>query len=154
MSPNGDVFLLDPNTPPGPTRYAHARIVPASTHRTIYVSGIAAVSPEGKLEGATQKADGTWDLDIRAQTAAVLRRIDDIIRGASGGKGGIRNVIDSVVYVLDMKAHYAGMNEEWNKVFADRASAPARATVGVRELPDPRFVVEVKVVAVVEFGCV
>ncbi|KAI6083702.1 YjgF-like protein [Hypoxylon rubiginosum] len=151
MSPNGDVFLLDPNTPAGPTRYAHARVAPASAHRTIYVSGIAAVSPDGKLEGATQKADGTWDLDIRAQTAAVLRRIDDIIRGASGGKGGIANVIDSVVYVLDMKAHYAGMNEEWNKVFADRASAPARATVGVRELPDPRFVVEIKVVAVVDF---
>ncbi len=151
MSPNGDVFLLDPNTPPGSTRYAHARIAPASAHRTIYVSGIAAVSPDGKLEGATENADGTWSLDIREQTAAVLRRIDDIIRGASKGKGGIHNVIDSVVYVLDMKSHYAGMNEEWNKVFKDRASAPARATIGVKELPDPRFVVEIKVVAVVDF---
>ncbi|KAI2608601.1 YjgF-like protein [Hypoxylon fragiforme] len=151
MSPNGEAFLLDPNTPAGPTRYAHARIAPASSHRTIYISGIAAVSPDGKLEGARQNADGTWELDIREQTAAVLKRIDDIIRGASQGKGGIHNVIDAVVYVLDMKSHYAGMNEEWNKVFADRASAPARATVGVRELPDPRFIVEIKAIAVVEF---
>lgn len=151
MSPNGDAFLLDPNTPPGPTRYAHARIAPASAHRTIYISGIAAVTPDGKLEGATENADGTWDLDIREQTAAVLRRIDGIIRGASKGKGGIHNVIDAVVYVLDMKSHYAGMNEEWNKVFADRVSAPARATVGVKELPDPRFIVEIKAIAVVDF---
>ncbi|KAI1214212.1 YjgF-like protein [Annulohypoxylon truncatum] len=151
MSPNGDAFLLDPNTPPGPSRYAHARIAPASAHRTIYVSGIAAVTPDGKLEGATQNADGTWNLDIKEQTAAVLRRIDAIISGASNGKGGIHNVIDSVVYLTDMKSHYAGMNEEWNKVFTDRVGAPARATVGVQELPDPRFIVEVKVVAVVDF---
>ncbi|KAI2472772.1 YjgF-like protein [Annulohypoxylon bovei var. microspora] len=151
MPPNGDVFLLDPNKPPGAMRYAHARIAPASSHRTIYVSGIAAVTPDGKLEGATENADGTWNLDIREQTAAVLRRIDAIISGASNGKGGIHNVIDSVVYILDMKSHYAGMNEEWNKVFADRTSAPARATVGVKELPDPRFIVEIKVVAVVDF---
>jgi 2-aminomuconate deaminase len=88
MSPNGEAFLLDPETPPGPTRYAHARVAPASAHRTIYVSGIAAVTPDGQLEGATQNADGTWDLDIREQTAAVLRRIDSIIQGASNGKGG------------------------------------------------------------------
>jgi 2-aminomuconate deaminase len=50
-----------------------------------------------------------------------------------------------------MKAHYVGMNEEWNKVFADRISAPARATVGIMELPDPRFIVEIRVVAVVDF---
>ncbi|KAI1087053.1 YjgF-like protein [Rostrohypoxylon terebratum] len=151
MAPNGDVFLLDPSTPPGATRYAHARIAPASAHRTIYVSGIAAVTPDGKLEGATENADGTWDLDIRAQTAAVLRRIDSIIRGASNGKGDIHNVIDSVVYLTDMKAHYGGMNEEWNKIFADRVSAPARATIGVKELPNPSFLVEIKVVAVVDF---
>ncbi|KAL2670313.1 hypothetical protein Neosp_014780 [[Neocosmospora] mangrovei] len=81
MSPNGQAFLLDPDTPEGPTRYPHARIAPASNHRTLYISG---------------------------------------------------------------------MNEEWNKVFASRASAPARATIGVKELPDPRLIVEVKAVAVVE----
>jgi 2-aminomuconate deaminase len=150
-SPNGQGFLLNPEAPPGPTRYAHARISPASAHRTIYVSGIAAVRPDGTYEGVTENADGTFTADIREQTSAVLRRIDQIIRGASDGKGGIQNVIDAVVYILDMKSQYAGMNEEWNKVFKDRASAPARATIGVNELPDPRFIVEVKAVAVVEF---
>ncbi|KAJ8125748.1 hypothetical protein O1611_g7893 [Lasiodiplodia mahajangana] len=84
------------------------------------------------------------------QTAAVLARIEDIIKQASGGKGGLENAIDSIVYLTDMQSQYAGMNEEWNKVFKTRASAPARATIGVSALPDPRFVVEIKITAVVE----
>ena len=59
-------------------------------------------------------------------------------------------MIDAVVYLTEMERDYAGMNEEWNKVFASRSVAPARATIGVKSLPDPRFVVEVKGVAVVE----
>jgi len=150
MSPNGQAFLLDPKARAGPTRYPHARIAPTSAHRTIYVSGMASRRLDGTYEGITQKPDGTFDLDIRKQTAAVLENIDDIIKGATNGAGGIHNVIDAVVYILDMKTQYAGMNEEWNKVFADRESAPARATVGVKELPDPRFIVEVKATAVIE----
>lgn len=148
-APNGQGFLLNPEAPEGATRYAHARIAPASAHQTIYVSGIAAVKPDGTYEGVTENADGTFTLDIRQQTAAVLQRVDEIIRGASGGKGSIQNVIDTTVYLTDIKSHYTGMNEEWNKVFKSRASAPTRATLGVRELPDPRFIVEVKAIAVV-----
>ncbi|KAK7418769.1 hypothetical protein QQX98_003787 [Neonectria punicea] len=149
MSPNGEAFLLDPEAPAGPTRYPHARVAPQTAHRTIYVSGMASRRPDGSYEGVTEKADGTYELDIRKQTAAVLLNIDDIIKGATDGAGGIHNVIDAVVYILDMKTQYAGMNEEWNKVFKDRESAPARATIGVKELPDPRLIVEVKATAVV-----
>ncbi|BDD57661.1 hypothetical protein MPDQ_007240 [Monascus purpureus] len=150
MSQNGEGFLLDPQTAPGLTRYAHARVVQPSTYHTIYVSGIAAVSPDGTYEGVTDNADGTYTLDVRAQTAAVLRRIDSIISGASQGKATIHNVVEATVYIVDMKTQYAGMNEEWNKIWPDRASAPARATIGVKELPDPRFLVEVKATAVFE----
>lgn len=149
-SPNGEAFLLNPNAPAKGMHYPHARIVPTSA-KTIYVSGIAAISPEGVFEGVTENADGTFTTDIRKQTAAVLKRIDDIIKGASGGKGGIQNVIDSVVYLTDIPAQYEGMNEEWNKVFTSRETAPARATIGLKELPNPRFIVEVKATAVVEF---
>jgi 2-aminomuconate deaminase len=88
--------------------------------------------------------------DARKQTSTILRTIDTIIKGASNGKGGIANLIDAVVYLTDMERDYAGMNEEWNKVFASRSAAPARATIGVKDLPDTRFVVEVKGVAIVE----
>ncbi|RFU29307.1 hypothetical protein B7463_g7032, partial [Scytalidium lignicola] len=150
MSPstNGQSFLLDPQTPPGATRYAHARVVPPASSHTIYISGIAAVSPDGTYEGVTTNADGSYTCDIRVQTAAVLRRIESIIKGASDGQAGLHNIVDATVYVLDMKTQYAGMNEEWNKIWPDRGSAPTRATIGVRELPDPRFLVEIKATAI------
>ncbi|KAJ5318169.1 hypothetical protein N7508_002677 [Penicillium antarcticum] len=150
MSPNGRSFLLDPQKVAGPMRYSHARVVQPSTHHTIYISGIAAVSPEGVLEGVTENPDGSFTVNVREQTAAVLRRIESIIEGASDGKANLYNVVDATVYLLDMKTQYADMNEEWNKIWSDRASAPSRATVGVRELPDPRFTVEIKATAIFE----
>ncbi|KXJ87275.1 endoribonuclease L-PSP, partial [Microdochium bolleyi] len=149
MSPNGDAFIINPSAPEPATRYAHARLAPAGPHRTIYVSGIACVRPEdGTWPGVTPRAaDGSgsegYDLDVRVQTAAVLDNIDRILKGATGGKGGVGNLIDVVVYVVDMERDYAGMNEEWNKVFSTRAVAPARATIGVKTLPDPRMLVEI-----------
>jgi hypothetical protein len=41
------------------------------------------------------------------------------------------------------------MNEEGNKIFEIPSAAPARATIGVKDLRDTRFVVEAKGVAVV-----
>lgn len=149
MSPVGHGFLLDPEKPAGLTRYCHARVVQTGTHHTVFVSGIAAVNPvDGTYDGVHENKDGTFTVNVREQTAAVLRRVDAIIRGASNGKADIYNIVDSTVYILDMKTQYADMNEEWNKIWHDRASAPARATIGVRELPDPRFAVEVKAVAI------
>lgn len=150
MAPNGEAFLLNPELPEGPTRFPQARTAPVTAHKTIYVSGTACCTPDGTWKGVTQNKDGSYTLDIREQTTAVLANIDNIVKGASDSKGGIHNVIDAVVYILDMKTQYAGMNEAWNSVFPDRASAPARATVGIKELPDPRMIVEVKAVAVVE----
>ncbi|SPO00370.1 probable L-PSP endoribonuclease family protein [Cephalotrichum gorgonifer] len=149
MSPNGQAYLVKPDAPEGMTRFPQARLAPLSNHRTIYISGTACFRPDGTWPGVTENADGTRTLDIRKQTAAVLENIDNIIKGATDGKGGIENLIDAVVYILDMESQYAGMNEEWNKVFKTRESAPARATIGVKELPDPRMIVEVNAVAVV-----
>ncbi|KAJ5649181.1 uncharacterized protein N7484_002904 [Penicillium longicatenatum] len=148
MSSNGQSFLLDPEKQAGPTRYSHARVVQPSTHHTIYISGIAAVTPDGTYEGVVENPDGSFTADVKEQTAAILRRIDSIIQGASDGKANIYNIVDAIVYILDMKTQYAGMNEEWNKIWADRANAPSRATIGVKELPDPRFMVEIKATAI------
>lgn len=148
MTSNGQSFLLDPEKRAGPTRYSHARVVHPATHHTIYISGIAAVSPEGTYDGVIQNADGTYTVDVGVQTAAVLRRIESIIRGASNGKANLYNIVDATVYLTDMKTQYAAMNDEWNKIWSDRTSAPSRATIGVKELPDPRFAVEIKATAI------
>jgi 2-aminomuconate deaminase len=144
MSPNGQGFLLNPNAPEGLTRFPQARTVPSSS-RTIYIAGIASILPDGTVTGIKKNKVP----DVREQTKTILKTIDEIIKGASGGKGGVHNLIDAVVYLTEMERDYAGMNEIWNTVFESRTVAPARATVGVKGLPDPRFVVEVKGVAVV-----
>ncbi len=149
-NPNGRPFLLNPSAPaPNGSSapiFPQARVLPGShgTSSTIYISGIASVLEDGSVAGF---ADG--QPDVRVQTAIVLQTIDKIISGASNGKGGIANMIDAVVYLTDMKRDYAGMNEEWNKVFGNCEVAPARATIGVKDLPSERFVAEVKAVAVV-----
>ncbi|KAJ5088964.1 hypothetical protein N7532_007648 [Penicillium argentinense] len=150
MFPNGKSFLLDPEKRAGPTRYSHARVVEPAMHHTIYVSGIAAVASDGTYEGVVENPDGSFTVDVRHQTAAILHRIDSIIQGASNGKANLYNIVDSTVYILDMKTQYADMNKEWNKIWTDRASAPSRATIGVNELPDPRFAVEIKATAIFE----
>ncbi|CAD0114710.1 unnamed protein product [Aureobasidium uvarum] len=114
--------------------------------KIFYISGIASVLPDGSIagieEGKPPKA--------RTQTKIILSTIDNIIRGASDDKGGVQSLIDAVVYLTEMERDHAGMNEEWNEVFGSRVVAQARATIGVKDLPDPRFVVEIKGVAVVQ----
>lgn len=97
----------------------------------------------------TKNSDGTLSLDVGLQTAAVLRNIDTIIKGATDGKGSLKDVVDATVFLVNMTDDYAGMNLEWNKVWPDRSSAPARTTVEVRALPSPRLLVEIKCTAVV-----
>jgi 2-aminomuconate deaminase len=144
MSPNGQGFLLNPDAPESLTRFAQARTV-SSSSRTIYIAGIASILPDGTVTGIEEGKVP----DVRGQTTTILKTIDEIIKGASGGKGGVHNLIDAVVYLTEIERDYAGMNEIWNTVFESRMVAPARATVGVKDLPDPRFVVEIKGVAVV-----
>ena len=79
----------------------------------------------------------------------MLSNIDGIIRGATAGKGSTADIVDATIFLVDMKNDYAGMNEEWNKVFPNRAAAPARTTVEVRALPNPRLLVEIKCTAVI-----
>jgi 2-aminomuconate deaminase len=49
-------------------------------------------------------------------------------------------------FLVDMK-HYRGFNDEYNRHF-DKVLGPTRTTVGVRELPHPNILVELKAVAV------
>ncbi|PYH97530.1 putative L-PSP endoribonuclease family protein [Aspergillus ellipticus CBS 707.79] len=148
---NGSAYFLPPEKAQGLANYPHARLHPASPAvRTIHVSGTSSRRGDGTWDGVTEHPDGTWSLDIRQQTAAVLRNIDTIIRGATNDKGTIRNVVDATVFLTDLTRDYQGMNEEWNQVWPDRGDAPARTTIGVKELPNPRLLVEIKCTAICE----
>lgn len=130
----------------GLANYPHARTVtsPDGKGSYIYVSGTSSRRGNGTFVGATRSEDGTITLDIRQQTAAVLSNIDAIIQGASEGKASIHDVVDATVFLTNMKDDYKGMNEEWNRIWPDRNTAPARTTVEVRALPREEILVEIK----------
>lgn len=150
MASIGKPYFLGQNKAQGLANYPHARIIPISaTQKIIHVSGISSRRGDGTHEGVIRQDDGSVVLDIRKQTAAVLRNIDLVIKGATDGKGDIHNVVDATVFLTDVEGCYSGMNEEWNKVWPDRAAAPARTTIGVRELPNKVLLVEIKCTAMI-----
>ena len=146
-SPNGTSFLL-PSVAQGLANYPHARTIPSTTN-TIFVSGISSRRADGTFEGCETSPDGTHKLDCGAQTAAVLRNIEKVIRGATDGKCGLESVVDATVFLTDMRGDYSAMNAEWNKIWPDRTKAPARTCVQVAALPNEKIVVEIKCQAVV-----
>lgn len=150
-SVNGTPYFLPSNKAQGLANYPHARVVPpSSSTKTIYVSGTSSRRGDGTHEGVVTDTDGTVTLEIGEQTAAVLRNVASIIEGATDGKAGLQNVVDATVFLVNIKDDYAGMNREWNKVWPDRTTAPARTTVEVRALPNPRLLVEIKCTVIVE----
>lgn len=147
-SPNGSGYLLPAGSAAGLANYPHARCVPSTSHN-LYVSGTSSRRGDGSYAGCTTDAStGTHTLDIREQTAAVLQNIGRIIHGATDGRCGLESVVDATVFLTDMR-DYAGMNDEWNKVWPDNKAAPARTCVQVAALPNERLNVEIKCMAIV-----
>src|SRR5690349_19516323 len=119
-------------------RYPHARVV----GDLVFVSGVSSRRFDNTHEGVTIHPDGRVELDIRAQTRAVLVNIRTILEAAGAG---LSDVVDMTVFLVDMK-DYAGMNEIWNEHFT-KEGGPARTTLAVHQLPHPNLLVEMKAVA-------
>jgi reactive intermediate/imine deaminase len=86
---------------------------------TLYVSGQIGLNPANQT-----MVDG-----IDAQIAQVFENLKAVV-GAAGGS--LSEVVKLNVYLTDM-AHFAKVNEVMSRYFS--APYPARAAVGVRELP-------------------
>ncbi len=119
-------------------RYPHARVV----GDLVFVSGVSSRRFDNTHEGVTIHPDGRVELDIRAQTRAVLGNIDTILKAAGCA---LSHVVDMTVFLVDMK-DYAGMNEIWNEHFT-KENGPARTTLSAHQLPHPNLLVEMKAVA-------
>lgn len=152
--PNGTGYFLPAERAQGLANYPHARTIP-STSRLLFVSGTSSRRGDGTYEGCTpvpaadDGATTTFELDCAAQTAAVLRNIETIIRGATGQRHGLESVVDATVFLTDIQKDYAAMNAEWNKRWPDKTKAPARTCVQVAALPNVRLNVEIKCQALV-----
>jgi 2-aminomuconate deaminase len=107
----------------------------------LIVSGTSSRRADDTIAGATVDAAGAVDLDIRAQTKAVLENVRDILRSSGAG---LEDVVEVTTYLIDMK-DFPGYNEVYGEYFAQ--DAPARTTVAVHQLPHPHLLIEIRALA-------
>ncbi|TPX77977.1 hypothetical protein CcCBS67573_g00720 [Chytriomyces confervae] len=137
-TPNGTPFLLKDRAG-GLANYPHAR----KAGGLIFVSGISSRRADNTWEGVTNNPDGTWTLDIKAQTRAVIQNIRVILQAAGAD---LENLVDLTVFLVDMQ-NYSEFNEVYNEFFPVPEQGPSRTTVAVKQLPNPRLLIEIKATA-------
>jgi len=108
----------------------------------IYVSGTSSRRPDNTHVGAVQDENGDWQLDIKAQTEAVLNNIGALLGSLDAD---LSHVIDISTFLVDMK-DFKGYNEVYGSFF-NHETGPTRTTVAVHQLPHPNLLIEIKAVA-------
>ena len=107
----------------------------------LFVSGTSSRRADNTIAGAEADALGATQLDIRAQTRAVIHNISDILVSV-GAK--LSDVVEISSYLVNMN-DFAGYNEVYNESFNE--NGPARTTVAVHQLPHPHLLIEMKAIA-------
>ncbi len=107
----------------------------------VFVSGTSSRRPDNSFEGVKVDSLGTTNLDIRAQTRAVLDNIRDILESVGAG---LEDVVDVTSFLVSMN-DFGGYNEVYTEYFD--FDGPTRTTVAVHQLPHPHLLIEIKVVA-------
>lgn len=107
----------------------------------LFVSGTSSRRADNTIAGAEADALGSTQLDIRAQTRAVIHNISDILSSV-GAK--LNDVVEISTYLVNMN-DFAGYNEVYNEYFNE--NGPARTTVAVHQLPHPHLLIEIKAIA-------
>jgi 2-aminomuconate deaminase len=129
-------------------KYPHARRVKDTLYSVVtirYISGISSRKADNTWDGVTDNADGSFNSDISIQTKAVIENIKVILAAAGGD---LSDLVDMTVFLVNME-HYAEFNVVYNQYF-DAENGPSRTTVAVKELPNPRLLIEIKAIAAFE----
>jgi 2-iminobutanoate/2-iminopropanoate deaminase len=93
-------------------------------------------------QGATDPATGAIaGLDVETQTEQVFRNMGAILEAAGSD---LQHVLRCGVFLVDLR-DFEKMNAVYARVFGDHR--PARTTVQVAALPDPRLRVEIDAIA-------
>ena len=103
----------------------------------LFVSGTSARRVDNTIAGAEVDSLGTTQLDIRAQTRAVIENIRDILHSAGAQ---LQDVVEISTYLVNMN-DFGGYNEVYGEFFG--YDGPARTTVAVHQLPHPHLLIEV-----------
>ncbi|MFE6338428.1 RidA family protein [Streptomyces sp. NPDC057798] len=131
-----EAYLLDGKARPR-GRFPHAK----RAEGFVFVSGTSSRLPSNEIVGARVDELGTVDLDIRAQTAAVIENIADILRPIGGG---LDDLVQVTAYLVSMN-DFGGYNEVYARYFDE--NGPTRTTVAVHQLPHPHLLIEIQAVA-------
>ena len=107
----------------------------------LYVSGTSSRRADNSFAGASVDAMGVTNLDIRAQTRAVIENIRDVL--ASMG-AALEDLVEISTFLVDMN-DFSGYNAVYAEFFD--ATGPTRTTVAVHQLPHPLLRIEMKAVA-------
>ena len=107
----------------------------------LFVSGTSARRADNTIAGAKVDEFGTTNLDIRAQTGAVLENVRDILESVGAH---LDDVVEVTTYLVNMN-DFAGYNEVYSKYFGN--DGPARTTVAVHQLPHPHLLIEIRAMA-------
>ncbi|MFI7553497.1 RidA family protein [Micromonospora sediminimaris] len=112
----------------------------------VFVSGTSSRRPDNTFAGVSVDEFGTTDLDIRAQTRAVIENIADLLRSVGAE---LTDLVQVTSYLVNMN-DFGGYNEVWAEFFD--VTGPTRTTVAVHQLPHPHLLIEMQAVALLPEG--
>lgn len=107
----------------------------------LYVSGTSSRRPDNSFEGAEADELGTMNLDVRKQTRAVIKNIENTLQSEDAT---LADLVELNTFLVNMN-DFAGYNEVYGEFFD--YDGPARTTVAVHQLPHPHLLIEIKCVA-------
>jgi len=107
----------------------------------LIVSGTSARRADNSIAGAKVDELGTTQLDIRAQTRAVIENVRDILQSAGAQ---LTDVVEISTYLVNMN-DFGGYNDVYGEYFGQ--DGPARTTVAVHQLPHPHLLIEIRALA-------
>ena len=122
-------------TPRG--RFPHVKVV----GDLVFVSGTSSRLPDNSFEGVRVDDLGITDLDIRAQTRAVIENVRDILAAVGAG---LEHLTQVTTYLVNMN-DFDGYNEVYAEYFDE--AGPTRTTVAVHQLPHPHLLIEIQAIA-------
>ncbi|MFF3869821.1 RidA family protein [Micromonospora sp. NPDC001898] len=112
----------------------------------VFVSGTSSRLPDNTFAGVSVDEFGTTDLDVRAQTRAVIGNVRDLLRSVGAD---LPDLVQVTSYLVNMN-DFGGYNEVWAEFFD--ATGPTRTTVAVHQLPHPHLLIEMQAVALLPSG--
>lgn len=127
--------IQSPNLPAPMRGGAFPSGVEAPSGKTVYVSGQVSMDAVGNVVG---------EGDITLQTETVLENVKTVVEAAGGTLGDIVKV---TVFILEM-GHYDEIHAVRRRYF--EKPYPASSMVQVSALIDPRLLIEIEAVAVIE----